>query len=694
MQEELTSQPIADFVWDDKYRWKLNDQSSNEKTPADSKTRMVKGVYAKDPNAAARVAALEACLRNDLVPAGRIQAGAGTDKLVTLLNCYVAGTIPDSMLGIMEGLSQAALTQQQGGGIGMDFSTLRPNLAIVKQTGSISTGVLPFMDMWDAMCKTIKSSGSRRGAMMGVMAVDHPDVMDFIVAKRQPGRLVNFNVSVAISNSFMAALQNDEDWELGFRVPPADPKSILAVRTKNGEPWYVYRILKAKELWEEIMKNTYDYAEPGVLFMDRINELNNLRYCEQIAASNPCGEQPLPPYGACDLIQNNMVNFVNNPFTDEASIDYARLRENTAIAVRFADNVLDVSNYPLKEQALEAFNKRRLGIGQTGVGNMLQMCKSRYGSPRSVELQETAAKEIALGAYWASMELAKERGPFPLYDRDAFLKGKFIQKLKAVDPDLVEAIAQNGIRNGVLLSDAPCGTISPYIGNVSSGIEPTFEWEYYRKVLQQDNSFKEFKVYDYGWRLYKHLHNLAEETKPSEVELPDYMTGALQLSPEEHIAIAGATQTWVDAAISKTINIPKDYSYEAFSEVYMQAWDAGMKGCTTYRPSGVRGAVLSLESQLDVPKKVQGQSLLIERPEVLLSTTYKIKWPHIPQSFYVTISDYVDDVTGAKIPFEIFIMTKSVVHQEWITALTRTISAVFRKEHPTTTPHFGCHSQQ
>jgi ribonucleoside-diphosphate reductase alpha chain len=608
---------------------------------------------------------------------------------VTWINCFVSPTIQDSMdsepglpgTGIMPALNVAAFTQQQGGGIGMDFGTLRPDGAVVGRTGSISSGVIPFMAMWDGMCVTIRSSGSRRGAMMGVLPVWHPDVLAFVTAKTRKDFLKNFNVSVTVTDDFMAALEAGADWDLGFHVPRADGEHV-EVGEKDGRPWYVYKRLPAAELFDLITRTTYDYAEPGVIFIDRVNRLNNLNYCETIAATNPCGEQPLPPNGDCDLGHVNLANMVLQPFTPAAAVDWERLRTAVRIGVRFLDNVLDTSPFPTAEQRAEALAKRRIGLGYTGLGNLLQQMQVRYGRA-AAGLVEEIGKAIAIEAYRTSVALARERGTFPAYDTEAFARAPFLTKLPA---DLVAEIREYGIRNGVLLTLAPTGTTSIFYGNVSSGVEPTFSWHYDRAVVVEqtatDQTLERFEVQDYGWYLYSRMAGY-DPAAP----LPAYMVTALELSVDDHIAVAAAAQAWVDAAISKTINCPADMPYEAFREVYLTAYREGMKGCTTYRPSGIRGSVLSVKS--DVPDAVPDDvaidaapstsvSDVLKRPQVLSGKTVKIKWPIDGENYYLTINDYVH-ADGRRVPFEIFISTSSVENFETMAALTRTLSAACRR---------------
>jgi ribonucleoside-diphosphate reductase alpha chain len=664
---------ISQSIWDMKYRLKAPDGTPMDRDLADSWVR-VAWALAQAETPEQRVSHAQEFARalawHKFLPAGRILAGAGTGRNVTLFNCFVMGRIEDSMDGIFSALREAALTLQQGGGIGYDFSTLRPKGALVQGVGADASGPVSFMDVWDAMCRTIMSAGSRRGAMMATLRVDHPDIEEFITAKRTPGRLSNFNLSVLVSDAFMAAVNADADWPLVF----------------SGK---TYRTVKAKALWDSIMRSTYDYAEPGVIFIDRINEQNNLGYCETISATNPCGEQPLPAYGACLLGSINVATLIRDPFTDHAALDLAGLERLTATAVRMMDNAIDVSRFPLEAQAHEARAKRRIGLGVTGLADALIFCKMKYGWPRSLELIREWLAALSHAAYRASVELAKEKGPFPLYDRDAYLARPHIQ---ALPPDITEAIAAHGIRNALLTSIAPTGTISLFAGNVSSGIEPVFALGYTRKVLQPDGSRREEQVSDYAVRVFR-------ETFGDDSALPDYFVTSQTLSPSDHLAVQAAAQPFIDSAISKTINVPAAISFEDFEHVYIEAYQSGCKGCTTYRPNDVTGSVLAVEEpaeevlakdapdpELPLPAptpRLTGTGGIVymtqplDRPEELLGRTYKIKWLDSDHAFYITINDIEKD--GRRRPFEIFINSKNMEAYAWALALTRMISAVFRR---------------
>jgi len=646
--------PIAEQIWDMKYRFKEADGTAIDKTIEDTWSRIAKSLASVEKEPAKWEKKFYGALEDfKYLPAGRITAGAGTERSVTLFNCFVMGTIPDSMGGIFDMLKEAALTMQQGGGIGYDFSTIRPKGAGVKGVAADASGPLSFMDVWDSMCRTIMSAGSRRGAMMATMRCDHPDIEDFITAKSDAARLRMFNVSVLITDPFMEAVKADQPWDLVF----------------DGT---VYRTVNARELWDAIMQSTYDYAEPGVIFIDRINAANNLNYVETIAATNPCGEQPLPPYGACLLGSINMARLVENPFEGTAELNQAGLSDLVATAVRMMDNVVDASRFPLEAQAQEAAAKRRIGLGVTGLADALLMVGLRYGSDEAARQTDQWLHAIARAAYLASVDLAKEKGAFPLFDADKYLASGAMMQM---DDDVRDAIRQHGIRNALLTSIAPTGTISLYAGNVSSGIEPVFAYAYTRKVLQKDGSRTEEEVVDYAVQMWRE--------KFGDTELPDYFVNAQTLAPLDHVKMQAAAQKWVDSSISKTINCPEDISFDAFKDVYMQAWDTGCKGCTTYRPNDVTGSVLSVSErseeapQVDTGAEVVYLSEPLDRPNELEGQTYKVKWPDSEHAIYITVNDIV--LNGHRRPFEVFINSKNMEHFAWTVALTRMISAVFRR---------------
>jgi len=634
--------PIAEQIWDMKYRFKEADGTPIDRTVEDTWRRIARALAETEADPALWEDRFYAALEGfRYLPAGRITAGAGTGRSVTLFNCFVMGTIPDSLVGIFQMLKEAALTMQQGGGIGYDFSTIRPRGAAVHGVAADASGPLSFMDVWDAMCRTIMSAGSRRGAMMATMRCDHPDIEAFIEAKKDPARLRMFNLSVLVTDPFMAAVKADVTWDLIF----------------DG---VVYRTLPARELWNRIMRSTFEVAEPGVIFIDRINAMNNLRYAETIAATNPCGEQPLPPYGACLLGSINLATLVAHPFEPGASVD------------------LDASRFPLPEQAAEARAKRRIGLGVTGLADALLMVGLRYGSEEAAAQTERWMHAIARAAYLASVDLAKEKGPFPLFDAEKYLDSG---SLRHMDIDVREAIRTHGIRNALLTSVAPTGTISLYAGNVSSGIEPVFAYAYTRKVLQKDGTRTEEEVVDYAVRLWRE--------KFGDAPLPDHFVNAQTLPPLDHVRMQAAAQKWIDSSISKTINCPEDISFDDFKEVYMAAWDQGCKGCTTYRPNAVTGSVLTVSEPAkpeaeEAPDQVRGGggevvylSEPLDRPAALEGQTYKVKWPGSEHALYITINDVV--IAGHRRPFEVFINSKNMEHFAWTVALTRMISAVFRR---------------
>ncbi|MCC6864134.1 MAG: adenosylcobalamin-dependent ribonucleoside-diphosphate reductase [Rhodobacteraceae bacterium] len=653
--------PIAEQIWDMKYRLKAADGTAIDGTVEDTWRRIARSLAAVEKKPDEWEEKFYAALEGfKYLPAGRITAGAGTGRSVTLFNCFVMGTISDNMGGIFDALKEAALTMQQGGGIGYDFSTIRPRGAKVKGVAADASGPLSFMDVWDAMCRTIMSAGSRRGAMMATMRCDHPDIEAFIEAKKDPARLRMFNLSVLVTDPFMTAVKANGPWELVF----------------DGK---VYKTVQALDLWNRIMHNTFNFAEPGVIFIDRINTMNNLAYCETIAATNPCGEQPLPPYGACLLGSIIMATLVSDAFTPKARIDLAALNDLVCVAVRMMDNVVDASRFPLPQQAEEARNKRRIGLGITGLADALLMVGLRYGSSEAAEATEAWMKTIARTSYLASVDLAKEKGAFPLFDADKYLAS---ESLRHMDSDVRDAIAKHGIRNALLTSIAPTGTISLYAGNVSSGIEPVFAYAYTRKLLQKDGSRTEEEVVDYAVRLWRERNG--------EGPLPDYFVNAQTLSPLEHVRMQAAAQKWVDSSISKTINCPKDISFEDFKEVYMAAWDQNCKGCTTYRPNDVTGSILSVSESSDktpteAPTAVSADeggevvylSEPLNRPAALEGATYKLKWPGSEHALYITVNDVI--IAGHRRPFEVFINSKNMEHFAWTVALTRMISAVFRR---------------
>lgn len=584
-------------------------------------------------------------------------------------NCYVNRKLDDSLDDIMKGISDAALTQQQGGGIGTDFSTLRPSGAMLQRTGAIASGPLPFMDMWHSMCSTIMSAGSRRGAMMGTLCDTHPDLPEFIRAKQTKGRMTNFNVSVLVSDALMAAVDEDEDWMLYFEVAPKVREPNLMemdfIDEATGKVQYVYQVIKARELWALITRNTYEYSEPGIIFIDRINDLNNLKYCEEIRCTNPCGEQPLPPNATCNLGAINLARVIKRPFKSDAEVNWDLITDIVKIGMRFLDNVIDVTNYPLLAQEAEEIAKRRTGLGVSGLADCLAQLGLRYGSAPAVTMTERIMQHICLAAYDASMLLAKERGAFPLFQREPYLDGTFAGI--NLSSEYQERIRDYGIRNGVLLTVAPTGTTSILYGNISSGIEPVFAHKSLRKVRQSDNTFKEYTNYSYNSLLY--------QVVTGSDQLPAYMVEANALSIEDHIITQAAVQRWIDASVSKTINVSEDCTYDDFQKVYDLAYALGCKGCTTYRPSEVRGSILSRTPETPIVGAVgNSKQALAIRSEVLQGLTHKIRWPSMSSALYVTVNQSPDGY-----PFEVFFNSKDGKSQEWMTALSLMITAILRK---------------
>ena len=645
---------ISQQIWDMKYRLKDQNGTFLEQTVQDTWRRIAKALSEVETEPKKWETIFYNALTDfKFLPAGRITAGSGTKRNVTLFNCFVMGVIPDSMSGIFDMLKEAALTMQQGGGIGYDFSTIRPKGSLVKGIAADASGPVSFMDVWDSMCRTIMSAGSRRGAMMATMRCDHPDIEEFIAAKSDSQKLRMFNLSVLVTDAFMDAVKKGEDWKLIY----------------NNK---VYSVIKAADLWDQIMRATYNFAEPGVIFIDRINETNNLSYCEKITATNPCGEQPLPPYGACFLGSINLAKLVEHPFDKNAYLDVSQLEDLVSTAVRMMDNVIEVSQFPLEAQKLEAKTKRRIGLGVTGLADALLMVGLRYGSDEAVKKTEKWMKTIARSAYNASINLAEEKGAFPLFDPEKFITSG---KMSQMDEDVKQAVHKFGIRNALLTSIAPTGTISLYAGNVSSGIEPVFAYSYTRKVLQNDGSHVEEEVVDYAVQLWR--------DKFGNAPLPDFFVSAQNLTPADHVKMQAAAQKWVDSSISKTINCPEDISFDEFKEVYIQAYDTGCKGCTTYRPNEVTGSVLSAASEEKSASDQEANGDIIymseplDRPSTLDGNTYKLKWPDSEHAIYVTINDIL--VNDKRRPFEVFINSKNMEHFAWTVGLTRMISAVFRR---------------
>jgi ribonucleoside-diphosphate reductase alpha chain len=591
--EAVATQPISFDVLREKYL------KEGETGIDDVYVRVARALASAEPEALR--AKYEALFLENLyagaIGAGRIMSAAGTSIQATLINCFVQpvgdciqGVDDDGYPGIYEALREAAETMRRGGGVGYDFSRIRPRGAEVKATASMASGPCSYINVFDQSCSTVESAGARRGAQMGVLRIDHPDVQEFITAKRTPGRWNNFNVSVGMSDAFMQALDGDRTWELVHRAKPG--AAIMAQGAyQRADGLWVYKTLAASELWDTIMRSTYDFAEPGILFLDNMNQDNNLRYCEKIEATNPCGEQPLPSYGCCDLGPIILPRFVQNPFgfDGKPGFDFAAFEKSVALQVRALDNVLEVTFWPLPQQREESAAKRRIGVGFTGMGNVLAMMCLRYDSAEGREMATRIATSMRDAAYTASVALAQEKGVFPKFDADGYLaEGTFASRL----PDaLKKSIRKHGIRNSHLLSIAPTGTVSlAFADNASNGIEPAFSWMYKRKKRESDGTTSEYAVEDHAWRMYRALGGDVSK-------LPDYFVSALDMSATNHIAMMEAVQPFVDTAISKTVNVPADYPYDDFKNLYQQAWRARLKGLATYRPNAILGSVLEVHAE-------------------------------------------------------------------------------------------------
>jgi len=653
-------QPASLDIWDKKYR--LKDISGQ---PIDMK---VEDTFKRVAKALAKVENSDIqnkwekeffwALSSGAVPAGRIMsnAGAGEHKPATsTINCTVSGSILDSMTGILEKVTEAGLTLKAGCGIGYEFSTLRPKGAYVTGAGAYTSGPLSFMDIYDKTCFTVSSAGGRRGAQMGTFDVGHPDVEDFIKAKREDGRLRQFNLSLLITEEFIKAVKEDDDWSLAFPLDPnlpeakvvnlEDPTQIIWREWTTSHGYItnddglvackVYKILKARQLWDLIMDSTYQYAEPGFILIDKVNEMNNNWFDENIRATNPCGEQPLPEYGSCLLGSVNLTRFVKNAFTDEATFNWENFRKVVGVFTRMLDNVVEINGLPIRQQRDEIFRKRRHGMGFLGLGSAMTMMQMKYGSKASLDFTEQVSKELAVTGWKIALELSKEKGPAPIFEeeftitqemlkqrpemiRDGWKLGdkvpgrilhakysRYMQKIAEVEPELVEGLSEIGARFTHHSSIAPTGTISLSIGNnVSNGIEPSFYHHYFRNVIREKKKTKEkVDVYSFELLSYMNLVNSNvdyEAGDESDNKLPDYFVTAEDITPKEHVDVQSASQKWIDSSISKTANVPTDFKYENFKDIYLYAHDKGLKGCTTFRynPEAFQG-VLVKEKDLE-----------------------------------------------------------------------------------------------
>ncbi|MDD5325486.1 MAG: adenosylcobalamin-dependent ribonucleoside-diphosphate reductase [Polaromonas sp.] len=682
----MAIQPISHDVLKEKYL------KSGESGLEDVYRRVAKALASVEPEAqrAGHEARFLENLHAGAIGAGRIMSAAGTAIQATLINCFVQpvgdsiqGVDDEGYPGIYEALREAAETMRRGGGVGYDFSRIRPHGAEVKATASVASGPCSYINVFDQSCSTVESAGARRGAQMGVLRIDHPDVREFITAKRTPGRWNNFNVSVGVSDAFMQALANDQPWDLVHRAKPG--AAILAQGAlQRSDGLWVYQTLPARELWNTVMRSAYDFAEPGILFLDHINHDNNLRYCESISATNPCGEQPLPPYGCCDLGPVILTRFIRHPFGFDGvpAFDFEAFEKSVATQVRALDNVLEVTFWPLPQQREESAAKRRIGVGFTGMGNALAMLCLRYDAAEGRDMAARIAEHMRDAAYAASVALAREKGPFPKFDADGYLaSGTFASRLPG---ELQQAIRQHGIRNSHLLSIAPTGTVSlAFADNASNGIEPPFSWMYRRKKRESDGSTTSYAVEDHAWRLYRELGGNVEQ-------LPDYFVSALEMSADSHIAMMQAVQPFVDTAISKTVNVPADYSYEDFKDLYSQAWRAHLKGLATYRPNTILGSVLEEHAAPVAAAPVvivdPMRTVIESRPRGALSAVaekveYWTQEGH--KTLYLLVSflpmPSADGVSTVDRAIEFFMpVGQSGESQQWITSSMRLLSLAAR----------------
>jgi ribonucleoside-diphosphate reductase alpha chain len=667
--QSVIEDPIIYDVWKDKYRWGDEDFTG-------MCYRVARAINERDGEDAVREAFFAMSARI-LVPAGRILSGAGTPKRVTMVNCFVNHEIKDEMESIQDAMKCTALSMQQGGGMGTDFSPIRPEGALLVRTHSRASGPLPFMDQMNAGSLTIRSAGERRGAMMGTLCDTHPDLPKFIVAKQQKGRLTEFNVSILVSDAFMSAVADDEEWLLYFHVPPFSRDAALEEHDfvdEEGVQQFVYSVWKARDLYDLIMRNTYEWSEPGVIFIDRINQLNNLQHIEQIRCTNPCGEQPLPSNGACNLGHINLAVLVKNPFTEQACFNWDLLKKMARIAQRFLDNVIDVTLYPMPEQQEEQRLKRRTGLGITGLADALMQMRMRYGSPQAVDFSELIMRTIALESYGMNVQLAIEKGHCPAFPPGMEESSAFwAQRLPH---DLKVEIRKYGLRNGVALTIAPTGTTSIVFGNNDgSGCECAFAHTYERRVrIPEEGNANAYRTYS---NLCGYTHSLWRKMTGKD-EWPSYFVTAQDLSVADHLTMQAALQRWVDASVSKTINLAPEIPYEEFKQVYELAYALGAKGCTTYRPSDVRGSILTAggggSAAQNPPMATAPSDTISKRPEMLEGYTYQIKWPKRDAALYLTVNE--DEHGYVR---EILCASKDSTSFEWVTALTLMITAIFKK---------------